>query len=221
MNILICIPSYNEEENIGSLVKTVSGAGYPVLVIDDGSQDRTAECARENGARVLMSEVNRGKGAALKRGIIHAAEHDYDAVLLMDGDGQHDPAEIPDLVSAFRESGADVLIGTRMGNTVNMPFVRRVTNIVTSYVVSRFAGVRVTDCQSGFRIIKTAVFRAFELRTDRFETEAEMIIRAGRAGFSIRETPVSTIYRSGRNSSIRPAADTVRFFRMLLGCLKK
>jgi glycosyltransferase involved in cell wall biosynthesis len=219
--ILIVIPAYNEERNIKRVVESVIKEGFSTLVVDDGSDDKTSECARTAGAEVIRFDENQGKGKALRRGFEYANETGYEAVAVIDGDGQHNVSELKNLISAFGENGIDIVIGSRMTDLRNMPFIRRLTNKVMSKIVSLLAKNRITDSQSGFRIIKTTVLKNITLTTSNYDTESEMLIRAGRKGYTIKEIPISTIYGMGEKSSIRPIRDTYRFIKLVIRCLVK
>jgi glycosyltransferase involved in cell wall biosynthesis len=157
--------------------------------------------------------VNRGKGAALKTGFQEALIRGFDAIVMLDADGQHDPTLIPRLVQKAEESDADIVIGSRMGNVGQMPWLRQATNRTTSRLVSFLARQRIEDSQSGFRLIRTRRLPELHLTTDRYDTESEMLIQAGRKGLVIRSTPIPSVYGS-EESRIRPMADTGRFIRL-------
>ncbi|MCA9729102.1 MAG: glycosyltransferase family 2 protein, partial [Candidatus Eisenbacteria bacterium] len=146
--ILALIPGYNEAAGIAQVVRGAA-ASLPVLVVDDGSKDGTAEVAEEAGATVLRQIPNQGKGAALRMGFRHALEHGYEAVLTLDADGQHDPAEIPAFLECYRKSGAPLIIGAR--DFRQMPFVRRLSNRFARATFSQAVGRKVLDNQSGYR----------------------------------------------------------------------
>ncbi len=218
MKVCVLIPAYNESFGIGHLVGLVIAAGFDVVVVDDGSKDTTAADAQAAGARVIRNPGNQGKGVSLIRGFTLAVSLGYDAVITMDGDGQHDPAELPHFVEAATATNAGVIIGNRMGDKACMPLVRKCTNIFMSWLISLAAGQRVPDSQSGFRLIRTDVLRKITLSSARFETESELIIKAARAGFSIGAVPIKALYR-GEKSQIRPFRDTLRFIGFYLRSL--
>jgi glycosyltransferase involved in cell wall biosynthesis len=217
---LVVIPSKDLEATVGAVVREVRAHGLDVLAVDDGSTDATARAAREAGARVIDHPRNLGKGAALKSGFSYAVLHGYDAVITIDGDGQHDTAEIPRFVDALARTGADIVVGTRMHAVGEMPKVRVWTNRTTSAIVSRLAGREIPDSQSGYRILTTRVLReiAGSLVTSRYDAESEILIRAGRRGFAIASMPIASIYR-GSVSHINPLVDTLRFVRLALWSL--
>lgn len=220
MRTLVVVPCKNVERTIGLLVRAVRGIGatLDVLVVDDGSTDGTGRAARDAGATVVRHETNRGKGAALRTGFAHALDRGYDAVITMDGDLQHDPAAIPAFLAALEAGSGDIVIGTRMRAVGGMPRIRIWTNRTTSRVVSRLAGRTIPDSQSGYRAMRTEVVRDLPLVTSRYDTESEILIRAGRRGARIASIPIESIYGSGV-SHINPVVDTLRFLRLVVRSL--
>ncbi|MHC4599144.1 MAG: glycosyltransferase family 2 protein, partial [Planctomycetota bacterium] len=158
MRIVAVIPAYNEEERIADVVRRTL-AVCELLVVDDGSSDRTAALAREAGAEVMNLSPNRGKTTALDAGFRRALSRGAEAVVTLDADGQHRPEEIPRFVEAA-EGGADIVVGSRMGDTARMPWVRLWTNWTTSRVVSWLARSRIFDSQSGFRLFRAEAVRS-------------------------------------------------------------
>jgi glycosyltransferase involved in cell wall biosynthesis len=220
MKICVLFPAYNEEKTIAGLVRDVKKHASGVIVVDDGSSDKTSDEAASAGAHVIINEKNMGKGASLKKGFEYVSSSGYEAVITMDADRQHDFREIPFFIKKMEETGADIVLGTRMGNHKGMPVIRMFTNFTTSLIVSILSGSRVTDSQTGFRLIKTRVLKEVELETSNYETESEMLIKAGRKNFAIEEIPIKTIY-AGQESEIKPCRDTVRFIRLVLKFLIK
>ncbi len=221
MKILIIIPAFNEDEHLGKLLKKISLVVplKSVLVVDDGSSDKTSTVAKKAGTKVLSFQSNQGKGLALRAGFDFAIKNGYDAVITIDADGQHDPGEIPKFFEKIKKSGAALIIGTREQNLSEMPFLRFLVNKTTSLVTSILAGVRVNDSQSGYRLIKKNLIEKINLKTRRFQMETEIIVKAARAGFSIDEVPIKTIYFEKFKSYINPFSDTLRFIRLSLRML--
>jgi glycosyltransferase involved in cell wall biosynthesis len=213
--VIALIPAYNEAARIGEVVAKTRGRVDEVVVIDDGSADDTGAVAERAGAKVLRHEQNRGKGSAIVTGLDYFGRADAEFAVFLDADGQHDPEEIPKFVEAARAMNADVVIGTRMWETRDMPLVRKLTNQFTSWVTSRLAQQGIPDSQCGFRLVRRGVLPQLSLSSGRFETETEMLIQAGRAGHKIISVPVRTIYEAGRASHIHPLRDTVRFFKVV------
>jgi glycosyltransferase involved in cell wall biosynthesis len=148
---LAVIPCCNEEATIGSVVLKTKRFVNHVLVVDDGSKDETKKVAKDAGATVISHKKNRGKGAAIRTGFQYALDNDFDYVVTIDGDGQHNPLEIPALLDNVINNGHDVSIGYRVGNDTEMPMWRRVGKRVLDYTTSMGTGGFVTDSQCGFR----------------------------------------------------------------------
>jgi glycosyltransferase involved in cell wall biosynthesis len=215
MELLALIPCFNEERTIAEVVRGCLRHADAALVVDDGSRDATADRAREAGAVVIRQVPNRGKGVALNAGYDYAARNGYDAVVTLDGDMQHDTAEIPKFIEAAKPADVHVVLGCRMMDVSTMPRLRQWTNRTTSRLVSRRAGQKMLDSQTGYRLIKRAVLESVRCTTRNYDAESELLIKAGRKGFHVVEVPIATIYRGGK-SSINPLWDTLRFIRLIL-----
>jgi glycosyltransferase involved in cell wall biosynthesis len=213
--ILALIPGYQEEPRIGAVVEA-SRRRLPVLVVDDGSSDGTAAAAEAAGARVIRQVPNQGKGAALRAGFRLALDEGWDAVLTLDADGQHDPAEIPRFVAAFAAPGAsgprpELVIGRR--DFARMPPVRRLSNTVGTAAFSWAVGRHIPDNQSGYRLLGRRLMAAtLGSREQGFEFEVEMIAVCLRSGWTLDWVPISTIY-AGEPSHVRPVAHLRHFVR--------
>ena len=210
--VLALIPAWNEAERIGPVVRGAR-ARLPVLVVDDGSVDETGEAARDAGAMVVRHPENRGKGAALKTGFAWALEHGYDAVLTLDADGQHDPAEIPKFLAAFEAGAGDLIIGAR--DFSKMPWPRWWSQPLGCWLLSRALGVPIQDNQSGYRLLTRRLLERMRLTSTGFEMEVEMIAEAVRLGLPIAWVPIRTIYGIGKPSNFHPLWDTIRFLQMV------
>lgn len=215
MKTCVVIPTYNESQNIAGIVNGVKRLNLDVLVVDDGSTDNTAEIAGKAGAFVITNSSNSGKGHSIKEGISLALQKGCDSVLTMDGDGQHDPADIPNFLTRAADDNVDMLLGNRMHDVRDMPFLRRATNIFMSFLISKIARQRIPDTQCGFRLIKRRVLESSRLLSECFEIESEMILEAAKNNYRIDSMPIATIYRNEK-SWIRPLRDTLRFIGLLL-----
>jgi UDP-N-acetylglucosamine---dolichyl-phosphate N-acetylglucosaminyltransferase len=213
--VIALIPAFNEAARVADVVTRTRPHVREVVVIDDGSVDETANVAQAAGARVIRHEQNKGKGAAIVTALECFDKSDAEFAILLDADGQHDPAEIPKFIDAAKESGAAIVVGTRMSDTKEMPLVRLWTNQFTSWVTGKLARQKISDSQCGFRLLRHSVLRDLKLSTARFETETEMLIQAGRAGHKIVGVAIRTIYETGRASHIHPLHDTARFFKLV------
>jgi len=214
--VVALIPAFNEAARVADVVNRALPQVSEVVVIDDGSTDGTASVAQAAGAQVIQHGHNRGKGAAIVTALDYFNKSGAEFAVLLDADGQHDPAEIPKLVAAATESGASIVVGTRMSHTREMPLVRKWTNRFTSWATGKLARQPVPDSQCGYRLVRRSVLKDLKLETSRFETETEMLIQAGRAGHKIASIPIRTIYGDeARASHIRPWRDTVRFFKLV------
>lgn len=220
MKTCVVIPTYNEAERISRIIEEIKKQDLAVLVVDDGSSDNTSQLAENSGAIVLKHSSNQGKGASLLKGFDYGLKNDFDAVITMDGDGQHLPEDIPYFIRLAKYSESAIFIGNRMQKTKNMPRLRLLTNKFMSWVVSCLAGQRIPDTQCGFRLIKRDVLKKVRLLTLKYETESEILIKSSRLGFKIESIPIKTIY-SGEKSQINPFVDTMRFFRFIIKDLWK
>jgi glycosyltransferase involved in cell wall biosynthesis len=210
-SILALVPGYQEGPRIATVV-VGARAHLPVVVVDDGSTDDTATQAEAAGATVLRQVPNAGKGAALRAGFRYALERDAEAVVTLDADGQHDPAEIPLFLAAFDAARPELIVGRR--DFGSMPPVRRLSNTLGGWVFSAAVGRRVADNQSGYRLIGRQLMTAL-LDSDEsgFEFEVEMIARCIALGLPMTEVPISTIY-AGEPSHIRPWRHLTQFLRV-------
>ncbi len=214
MRICILIPAHNEAQAIGGLVEKLRAMSLDVVVVDDGSSDNTGAIAVAGGAYVIPVSPCGGKGNALRKGFAYIQDSGYDALIMMDGDGQHAVEDVPKFIERFKTSNASIINGDRMGNRGEMPFVRLCTNKFMSCMISVVCRQKIKDTQCGFRLISCAVLRSIKLTSTNFEIESEILIKASRKGFKIDAVPVKTIYEN-EQSKIRPVKDTIRFFKYL------
>ena len=194
--ISVILPAYNEEITIGSMVHLSRLYADKVIVVDDGSSDRTAEIARKAGAEVIVHKVNKGKGRALKTGFETAVFLGADIIVTMDSDGQHNPAEIPKLVAPIIEGKAEMVNGSRYLNHTdkNTPLYRRIGQIVLDKFTNINSGLKITDSQSGFRAFAASTIENFRFNAQGMAIESEMLTDAGKAGFRIKEVGIGVRY---------------------------
>ena len=194
VNLVAVIPAYNEEEALPEVISKTLKYVDRVIIVNDGSDDKTAEVAMEAGAEVINHSTNLGKGEALKSGFKVIKE---DAIIItIDGDGQHNPDEIPDLVKPIIESGADLVNGSRYmnGPEENTPAYRRVGQKVLDIATNISAGIKITDSQSGFRAFSPKSRDCFRFKDTGFGIESEMLVDAAEAGLKIVEVPITVRY---------------------------
>jgi glycosyltransferase involved in cell wall biosynthesis len=213
VRIVALIPAHDEEPRVAAVVREAA-THLPVLVVDDGSSDDTATEARAAGATVIEQRPNQGKGAALRTGFRRALADGADAVVTLDADGQHDPAEIPRFLEAWSANPRpDLVIGRR--NFRSMPPIRRLSNVLGGRAFSWAVGRPIPDNQSGYRLVGHRLIEA-TLASDEqgFEFEVEVITTCIRMGGTIAWVPIRTIY-AGAPSHIRPLAHLRSFVRIV------
>jgi glycosyltransferase involved in cell wall biosynthesis len=212
--VVALIPCYLEALHISEMVRRVREKVSAVLVVDDGSTDETASLARQCGAEVISHQQNAGKGAAIKTGLRALMDRDVDYVVLLDGDGQHLPEEIPHFLEAAAKSQAGIFLGNRMQKTDTMPLLRKWTNRLISHEVSRLCRQSVPDSQCGFRMVRRTVIPAILCKSNGYDYETEMLLVASRIGERVVSVPISTVY-ADEKSKIRPIMDGIRFFKLI------
>ncbi len=205
MTITAILPAFNEEVSIGSMVLHARQHADHVVVIDDGSKDRTSEMAELAGAEVIRHPKNMGKGKALRTGFEHAGKNGCEVVITMDADGQHDPDDIAKLVAPILKGEADIVNGSRYmnGNDENTPFYRRIGQNILDKATNLNAGLQITDTQSGFRAFSRHTLPAFRFKSNGLAIESEMLMDAANAGLRIKEVNIGVRYDVG-NSSENP-----------------
>jgi glycosyltransferase involved in cell wall biosynthesis len=194
MKFVTIIPAYNEEKAIKSVVRCALKY-CDVLVVDDGSSDNTYNLAKNTGAKIVKHEKNMGKGAAIKSGLKESLNNDYDVLVLLDGDGQHNPDCIPSFIS--RMDNNELVIGSRFkkGNPENMPVWRKLSNKITTNLIKFVTGYRLTDSQSGFRAMsRNAAGLFLDIKYDDYVYESEMIYRAAKHKIKVSEAPIPCTY---------------------------
>ena len=216
--IVALIPGYDEAPRIGAVVEAAR-RHLPVLVVDDGSADGTADAARANGAEVIEQRPNQGKGAALRAGFRHALARGAEAILTIDADGQHDPDEIPAFLAAWtappsdQEMRPDLVIGRRDFRA--MPPIRRLSNVLGGWAFSWAVGRDIPDNQSGYRLVGRPLAEAtLGSNEPGFAFEVEQITTCIRMGGTIAWVPIRTIY-AGAPSHIRPIPHLREFLRIV------
>jgi glycosyltransferase involved in cell wall biosynthesis len=213
----IAIPCFQGAARIGEVVRSALATGHPVVVVDDGSTDGSGAAATNAGATaVLRHATNRGKGAALQTAFAFAERQGAAAVVTLDADGQHDPAEVPALVAAHLRNRRAIVMGVRSFAPEVMPRRSRIGNRISTWWISKFAGRPHTDTQSGFRVYPRTLYAHAPLRSRRFETETELLLFAAKMGLPLVEVPIKTIYGPDHETHFHGFRDTLRVIRLVL-----
>jgi glycosyltransferase involved in cell wall biosynthesis len=202
----VIVPAFNEQESISAVLRTLLDNKYQILVVDDGSVDKTRSLAQGAGANVLTLPFNLGVGGALRAGFKFAVRNQYRAVVQVDADGQHDASQIVNLIETANESGAHLVLGSRFqrsAESMTVPVVRRQVMRLLSALASRATGTTITDATSGFRLIQDPLLSEFAKVFPSYYLgdTYEALISAGKAGFVVREIPTVIVNRTHGTSS--------------------
>ena len=205
--IIAAIPCLNEEQFIGDIVAKARVYVDKVIVIDDGSTDKTAELAKAAGAEVIRHETRQGAGAATRSAFEAAKRYDADVLITLDGDGQHNPDEIPQVLAPILRGEADLVIGSRFlqSNIDHVPKYRTLGIDVINWLYNFGSKLRVADAQSGFRAHSRQLLESIKITENGFGFSVQVLIQARKKGLLIKEVPVSCIYHS-EGSSLNPIA---------------
>ncbi len=211
--VVIIIPAYNHGTRISDVVWKAAALGYPIVVVDDGSTDKTADILSSlEGITVLIHPQNRGKGAALLTGFASARDS-FDWAITLDADGQHKPEDIEKLLAAVKGNGRPIVIGARQGmDGENVPWTSRFGRGFSNFWVWISGGPRTSDSQSGFRLYPLSEVLDLDVRARRFQFEVEILVAAHRMNIPVIEAPVQVVYQKGeeRISHFLPWKDFLR-----------
>ncbi|NHN61478.1 MULTISPECIES: glycosyltransferase family 2 protein [Halorussus] len=223
-HVVAGIPAYNEESAIGSTVLGVKRWADEVVVVDDGSTDRTPALLAEADVTVLRHDTNRGKGAAVRTLFAHARRTECDALVMLDADGQHDPADVPALAEPVVEGDADMVIGSRYlsGDALDeTPIYRRFGQLVLDYCTSRVTGSDLTDTQSGYRAFSPECLERLSITTDGMGVESEMIDSATTEELTITERAIDARYDDLEGQTHNPVKHGLAVMLFLVRLLKR
>lgn len=213
--ILALLPAYNEAAHLEKVLNSVKRCIGDILVVDDGSKDETAKIAENCGVNLLSRGYNCGKGQSLRDGYSWALERGYEAVIMLDSDGQHDPACIPDFIEKFRSTHAHLIIGAR--NYSAIPLRRRIPNMIGKAMFSTAVGQNIPDNQSGYRMLDRIMMeRMLGSAETGYQFEVEMIAVCVAENWPIEWVPIPTIY-GDEKSKQNPLDQIIGFPKM---CLK-
>jgi glycosyltransferase involved in cell wall biosynthesis len=209
--LCVIIPALNAARTVEAVIHSAKEHIADVVVVDDGSKDDTGRVAEDAGAMLLRHPVNRGKGGALKTAFAWAREQGFEGVITIDADGQHLAHEIPKFIEARSQTGADLIIGGRAHLFGQMLPRRRTANRFSAWTIAKASGTKVTDSQSGYRYYSRRLLDSVKLRTNGFDMESEVIVRAGRAGLAIVTIPIDLGFVNGISTShYKPIKDSLK-----------
>ena len=207
--VVVGIPCHNEARFVGPIVRTLVPMVHRVVVVDDGSTDHTARVAADAGALVIQHPTNQGYGRALRSCFETAVSLQADVLVTLDGDGQHDPAEVRALIRPIESGEADLVIGSRhLGAFAGIPAYRRLGIAVITGLYNSGARDRVTDAQSGYRAYHRSVFSRLEVKEAGMGASVEILVKARAMGFRFQEVPITCRYH-GSGSSLNPVVHGV------------
>jgi len=223
--ISVVIPAYNEEKTIGKIIEETTqimdalGMPYEIIVVDDGSRDRTKEIASRYKATVLSNGKNQGKGYALRKGFQHAQG---DIIVTIDADGSHNPKEIPDLINPLF-NGTDIVAGSRfLGQEKDHTSkLHIVGNHLINMAIMILTRKKITDSQTGLRAFKKEFLNKTNLRSCGYEIETEITVKGLRNGFSFQEIPINCKRREYNTSKLRTLSDGIKIFKAILNSATK
>lgn len=196
MKIAIIIPAYNEASIIAKVLNGLKklGTSYKLVVIDDGSKDKTAQLASKAGAIVITHPINRGLGASIKTGLEWAKTNNIDVAVTFDGDGQHNPKDVKKILNPIIKKNADVAIGSRFKNRQKMPFDRFIINWFANLATFILYGALSTDSQSGLRAFSKKAINCINLTAERMDISSEIILETKSKKLKYSEVPIKAIY---------------------------
>ncbi len=212
IGVLIC--AYNEEKHIRKVINQCFKYIENIIVVNDGSKDKTLSEIKKTKALILNNTINKGKGFSLKKGFDYATSEEYDYLILLDGDGQHSPNEIPKFLREIRKN-YDLIIGCRRKRGSEMPYLRRFTNFSSSVLISLRIKKWIKDTQSGYRAINLKSLKDMKLDKQGYDLETEIIFKMVKKEARIKSIPIKTIYGS-EISSINPIKDTLKFLKIII-----
>ena len=218
MNLFVIIPAFNADRTIARVIHGCVSIvpRENIIVVDDGSTDKTRSLVEQSGATIIVHENNRGKGAALRSGFSAALKYGCDATITLDADLQHDPTYIVKFLELTKKNeDLGIIIGSRWRSGTKMPLDRRLSNRITSFLISIRTGQKISDSQSGYRLIKRDVLEKVVTNENRFMAETELLLKASSNGFKIGTVHIPTIYAE-EGSHISKFRDTLQFISIYI-----
>ena len=208
---LICIPAFNEEKNIEKIIKDCKKFVDDVIVCDDGSTDNTAALSKKQGAIVLQHEKNKGYGAAISTLFDYCRKENADVMITIDGDGQHDPNQVPLLLDAIKKHNVDVVIGSRFLNDQQTPTYRKAGIKIITSATNYSTNLKVSDSQSGFRAYSSAAVKEIFPTETGMAVSTEILLKVSNKGLSLAEVPITVSYQ-GDTSTQNPVSHGTSVF---------
>ena len=213
MKLFVVLPAFNEEKSIGSVIKDLKRNNYRnIIVVDDGSVDKTSEIAKKEGVQVYKHLINRGLGGALGTGIKAAVQNGAEIVVTIDADGQHDISDIKKAIKPIQDGDADVVIGTRLADPKGMPIIRKIGNWGFNCITYLLFNIWTTDSQSGFRVFSKDAAKNIRIKTNRMEVSSEIINEIKRNRLRFTEVPIKVIYT---DYSLQHGQSSLNAFKIL------
>ena len=216
INVAVVIPAYNEEATISGVAERALQYSEQVIIVNDGSSDRTKKKLKSIAVTVLNNPTNFGKGKSIRLGAEYALSKGADAIITLDGDGQHRPEDIPLLLKKSADNPDKIIIAARLRDRRAAPPLRRFANRFADFWISWAAGQRIQDSQSGFRLYPASVFNSCPTASSGFVFESEILIDAAHLGITSVFVTIDTLYhKNARPSHYRPTADTLAIVKMV------
>ncbi|MAG15647.1 hypothetical protein CMO88_01145 [Candidatus Woesearchaeota archaeon] len=188
----VIIPAFNEEKHIAKVVNEIKKYSKNIVVVDDGSKDKTYQEAKKTKVIVLRHPINLGKGAALKTGIEYAGKHGADTIIFIDSDGQHNPKDLPRLLNELKN--IDVVFTYRNLKSMNMPLIKKIGNFVLNTLLSILFNIRIKDTQCGFKAMTTDAYKKLGLISSDYNIESEIAAKTGKHKLKFKQLPIETVY---------------------------
>lgn len=221
MKLLIGIPAYNEEKMLGQVLKSlpekIKGMGkIDILVVDDGSSDKTSDIAGKSGAVVARHMINRGLGGALKTIFAYSRAMNYDILVTFDADGQHVGDDVRKIVHAYKNNNADVIIGSRWNNSNHRPIIRYLINQLANYLTYLLFRIWTSDSQSGFRLFSKKAIDSIDIQTDGMEVSSEIFKEIKKNNLIFMEVAIRAVYTDYSKFKGQPLSNAFNVFTQLL-----
>jgi len=215
----IVIPAYNEEKSITNVVKELKQNNYKnIVVIDDGSKDKTYEAAKREGVIVLKHILNRGQGAALKTGIDYALSNGTGIIVTYDADGQHSVKDIKNIIKPVKNKKVDIALGSRFLKKNKTPFIRKLFLKGGAFIIFLMYGIKLTDSHNGFRAMSRKAAEKIEIKSDGMEHASEILEQVKKKRLKYKEIPVTIKYT---DYSVKRGQSTLNSFKILFKMIFK